>query len=149
MKKYLFYLIVLITATFIASCSSSDKERDEDVTPQYVVNNDSTGLTGKLTVVLYYVEGGRNYSAIGSEVSLYATLQDMRDDRYIPNTDLAIYRANTQKSNSVYFGYLPYGTYYIYSSINVNGYQYEKESVAEVFAQRENVRNVQMERKIN
>lgn len=94
-------LLVLFFALIAASCSKKD---DKDDTPQQtIVTTDSSGVSGRLYVEVYDVNGN---DLAGATVSLYLTKDDM-------NADMPLYSFVSPSSGRVDFGYILQGNYYV------------------------------------
>lgn len=138
--KILIFLLYLL----LFSCTKNTDDIT-DVIPQDIVMNDTSGITGKLLVELYYIDNGKLMDADGAVVSLYVSREDMYADTLGSNTDFSIYSVKVVNSNVVDFGFLNYGNYYLYASLDYNNRYYSKEAVVQVYAQREVVRRVILE----
>lgn len=138
--KILIFLLYLL----LFSCTKNSDDIT-DVVPQDIVMNDTSGITGKLLVELYYIDNGKLMDADGAVVSLYVSREDMYADTLGSNTDFSIYSVKVVNSNVVDFGFLNYGNYYLYASLDYNNRYYSKEAVVQVYAQREVVRRVILE----
>jgi hypothetical protein len=126
-------LIIILLAVAIVSVSCR-KSNDDNVPPQQqIVTWDTSGMTGKLTVYVKYMDQfGNLNNANGSNVYLYASRDDITTDLSSSNYDLAIYRLNTGSSHSAYFGYINYGNYYILAFNTISSVYYEKISIVQV-----------------
>jgi ABC-type uncharacterized transport system YnjBCD substrate-binding protein len=94
-------LLVLCIALIVASCSKKD---DGDDTPQQtIVTTDSSGVSGRLYVDVYDVNGN---DIAGATVNLYLSKDDM-------NADIPLYSFLSKSTGRVDFGYILQGNYYV------------------------------------
>lgn len=100
-------LLVLFVALIVASCSKKD---DGDDTPQQtIITTDSSGVSGRLYVEVYDVNGN---DLTGATVSLYLSKEDM-------NADIPLYSFVSPSSGRVDFGYVLQGNYYVTGRNNI------------------------------
>ena len=127
--------------------TSCKKDNDESqLPPQEVVTEDTSGLTGELTVYTYYLDDyNHQVPAYSTIVYLYASYDDILIDRNNSTNDLAIYRLSTATDNNVaYFGYINYGNYYVWANATINNKYYERISIVQVRPGRQETLNVTM-----
>jgi hypothetical protein len=127
--------------------TSCKKDNDEgQLPPQEVVTEDTSGLTGELTVYTYYLDDNNHQvPAYSTIVYLYASYDDILIDRNNSTNDLAIYRLSTATDNNVaYFGYINYGNYYVWANATINNKYYERISIVQVRPGRQETLNVTM-----
>ena len=126
------YLIGLLIIISIFSCKKKDDSGD--LPPQSIVTNDTSGVTGELTVkTFYYKDGSSTATAVSNaDVFLYASYNDIQIDLQSNNNDLAIYRVFEDGTSSAYFGYINYGDYYVLGMKDEAGNHYEKISIVQV-----------------
>ena len=131
MKYILIYISCITFTAFTLSCK---KNTDPLPAQQQILLNDTSGLTGRLTVYVKYLSPAfQVVNANNSNVYLYASRDDIQTDLTNSAYDLAIYRINTGTGNNAYFGYINYGNYYVYSfNNNINGLSYQKTSIVQV-----------------
>lgn len=131
MRNLLIYGIVIILGIFLVSC-----ETDNTNTPvtQEIVYSDTSLITGELSVeVLYFdpIDLEFKPAPSGTEVHLYASYDDI-------NNNLPLYSLQTTTSNSVYFGFINYGNYYVLGLYEPNpNIYYEGISVVQVRPRRQ------------
>jgi len=144
MKRIAFFLLSIPLIIATSSCKKNND--NNDLPPQEVVTNDTSGYTGTLTVNTYYLDGNNNQVvANGTNVFLYASYNDIITDQTNSSNDLAIYRLTTASDNNVaYFGYINYGNYYVWAFNTIGGYDYERISIVQVRPQREEFLNITM-----
>jgi hypothetical protein len=128
MNKLKFYYVILIV--FIAVLATSCRKSNEvEPTPPTlnIIKEDSTGNLGKLTVFAYYTYNHTVVSAPSqTDIHLYASTEDL--DRGI-----AMYKTWTYgDNNSINFGYLNPGTYYILAFTKIGSYDYEGVAAVQV-----------------
>ena len=137
MKKLIFYSIL---GLLLASCTSSEPEPDPDPIPeeQEIVYVDTSGLTGRLTVVAkYYTSSGQLMNApTGSLVSLYASYDDLVNG-------LSLYNVAT-RNDTAYFGYINYGNYYVLADTYVDTSYYYGEAAVQIRPDREETLTITM-----
>ena len=142
-------LLLSTISVFMIMVSSCKKEEDNDNTPpqpQEIVTNDTSSITGQLTVKTFYMDNNNNtVPAYSTVVCLYADYDDIQIDRTNSTNDLAIYRLITATNdNTAFFGYINYGNYYVWAKATINGTQYERISIVQVRPRREEVLNITM-----
>jgi hypothetical protein len=123
--------ILVIFTSFLFSCK---KNADPTPAQQEILTYDTSGMTGKLTVFVKYLNPQNQVvNATNSNVYLYASFNDIQVDLSGSTYDLAIYRLNTGSGNKAYFGYINYGNYYVLSfNDNIGGLNYRKTSIVQV-----------------
>ncbi|MCF8370816.1 MAG: hypothetical protein K9H64_04285 [Bacteroidales bacterium] len=137
MKTLMRLIGVLAVASFFASCNL-----DNTASPstQDIVYSDTSLITGELSVeVLYFDQAGQNYKPApsGTGVFLFATFEDLQNN-------MPIYALQTTNSNSVYFGFINYGNYYVLGFNNTSLNNYEGVSVVQVRPRRHEVLTLSM-----
>ncbi len=137
-------LLPFIFLLLFTSCKKDDEETQ--LPPQEVVTEDTSGLTGELTVYTYYLDDNNHQvPAYSTVVYLYASYDDILIDRNNSTNDLAIYRLITATDNNVaYFGYINYGNYYVWANATINNKYYERISIVQVRPGRKETLNVTM-----
>ena len=122
------YIIFAFLAIFFAaSCANDDDGGDIATIPQQqvVVTNDSTGLTGELTVKVRYLENNTLFNATsGTIVQLFNTYEDLVNN-------LPIYDLGTA-ADSAYFGFINYGNYYVRAENTYGGVLYIGDAAVQV-----------------
>lgn len=139
------YITVLLIVVSFLSCKKNND--DEDLSSQTIVVNDTSGVTGELTVYTYYFKNGESTPTElnNVDVYLYASYNDIQLDLQSTNNDLAIYRITEEGTNSAYFGYINYGNYYVLGVKEEAGNHYEKTSIVQVRPLREEQLNLFLE----
>ncbi len=142
-----FLLLFPIIFTTFSSCKKNDN--NDNLPPQEIVTADTSGYTGTLTVNTYYLNDNSNQVvANGTNVFLYASYNDIITDQSNSSNDLAIYRLTTASDNNVaYFGFINYGNYYVWAFNTIGGFDYERISIVQVRAQRDEFLNITMLKK--
>ena len=142
--KNIFYISVFFTMFALYSCEEDNE--DEQLPPQEIIVNDTSGLTGELTVYTFILdENNTQVPAYSSIVYLYANYDDILTDLNNSTNDLAIYRLITAPNDNVaYFGYINYGNYYVYANTTVNNKFYERISIVQVRPNRKEYLNITM-----
>ena len=130
MRTYVFLLSLMVTALFFVSCETGDTNSPAT---QEIVYSDTSSLTGELSVeVLYYDDFSHDFKPApsGTDVYLFATFEDLQNN-------LPIYYLQTSGNNSLYFGFINYGNYYVLA-MNGSGFDYyEGVSVVQVRPRRQ------------
>lgn len=122
-------LIAIIALSFYGCV---EKEQYEPI-PQEILFDDTSGVTGELTVFVLYDNGLGSYlKAEASHVFLYASYDDIIRDLEQQAENLAIYRLYTGNSNHACFGFINYGNYYALAYNYLNNNYYEKISIVQV-----------------
>lgn len=99
-------VLILLVVAGIVSCS---KKNDDDPTPtQTIVTTDSSGVSGRLYVDVFDVNGN---DVSGANVSLFLSKEDL--DANIP-----LYSFVSSSAGRVDFGYILQGNYYVTGSNN-------------------------------
>ncbi len=101
-------LFILLVVVGIVSCSK--KKDDDTVLNQTIVTSDSSGVTGRLYVDVFDVNGN---DVAGATVKLFLSKEDMYDD-LVFNTMVS------SSSGRVDFGYILQGNYYV-TGVNASG----------------------------
>jgi hypothetical protein len=125
MKAYWKLIVAILLAASFANCENTG---DNSPPTQEIVYSDTSLITGELTVeMLYYDESDFDFKPApsGTGVFLYATFEDLQNN-------LPIYALETTSNNSVYFGFINYGNYYVLGFRDINFDYYEGVSVVQV-----------------
>lgn len=142
MKKYLSTLtIITLSVFFFSSCKK--KDRPDPVPPNLnIITEDSSGTLGRLTVRILYYSGSHQTSAAPSltDVWLYETMDAFND--YAEMYETWTY----QDDYTIDFGYLNPGTYYVYASTRIGGYDYNSLQAVQVNAGYEREYDIIMEK---
>ncbi len=136
-KLFLFGLLISVSVIIFSSCEPTTPEPPVQ---QNIVYSDSSLITGQLTAdVVYYDEYVANFipAPSGTVVYLYATYEDLLNN-------LPLYSLQTAIGNSVYFGYLNYGNYYILATTPLDSVYYEGLSAVQVRPNREELLHIIM-----
>lgn len=116
MKNISFLLIIFLTFSCKNKSTQEVVEPAPDPIPeeQEIVYQDTSGLTGELTVFAkYYDINNQIHDAPdGTHISLYASTEDLTND-------LSLYDIWTT-GDSAYFGFINYGNYYVKSDLYVD-----------------------------
>lgn len=117
-KNLLFFLSLFFIVFGMVSCKD---EPDEIIPPvQNIIEEDTTGTMGALTVEAYYYKRDKLERApYGTEVHLYENSYDL-------DNGISTYRFITTDSHVVYMGYLPMQSYYVLVYADIDGYRYER-----------------------
>ena len=144
MKNYLYLFGILLFTTVVNS--SCKKTKDTIPDQQQILTSDTSGMTGKLTVYVKYLnQSGQVVNANNTDVFLYASREDITADLAGTNNDLAIYRIYTGSGNTAYFGYINYGNYYVLAfNNNISGLSYSKTSIVQVRPQQNETLTITM-----
>jgi len=128
MKKCIYLSIILL------SFSCRNKSTTEEVTPapdpipeeQEIVYQDTSGLTGELTVLAKYYDANNQIhdAPEGTHISLFASTDDLIND-------LSLYDVWTT-GDSAYFGFINYGNYYIKSDLYIDTLYYYNEAALQI-----------------
>jgi len=139
------YIISFLIVISIFSCKKNNNEGE--LPPQTIVTNDTSGVTGELTVHTYYFKNEETTPTElnNVDVYLYASYNDIQLDLQSTNNDLAIYRVTENGTNSAYFGYINYGNYYVLGIKEEAGNHYEKTSIVQVRPLRDEQLNLFLE----
>ncbi len=138
MRKAVFFLVSIIVSVIIFS--SCEPTTPEPPVQQNIVYNDSSLITGQLTAdIVYYDEAGENFipAPSGTVVYLFATYEDLLNN-------LPLYSLQTAINNTVYFGYLNYGNYYVLASDTIDSFYYEGISAVQIRPNREELLHIIM-----
>ena len=130
MRKYLLYLFGIIGLFWFTACDTDDPASPAT---QEIVYSDTSLLTGELSVeVLYFRDNTNSFNPApsGTQIFLYATYEDLINH-------LPIYALETHNDNSVYFGYINYGNYYVLGTTYIGADYYEGVSVVQVRPRRQ------------
>lgn len=95
--KAIFFLCAIAA---LVSCSKDD---GDDTPEQTIVTVDSSGVSGRLYVEVYDVNGN---DISGAEVSLFITKEDMMNN-------IPLYQFTSSSTGRVDFGYILQGNYYV------------------------------------
>ncbi|MEA3446763.1 MAG: hypothetical protein U9R19_18765 [Bacteroidota bacterium] len=126
-------LLLILVIGFGLLFTSCNKSNTNSPIPQEIVYSDTSLITGELAVeALYFDPVTQNYKPApsGTGVFLFATFEDLQNN-------LPIYALETTSSNSVYFGFINYGNYYVLAFKDINYDYYEGISVVQVRPRRE------------
>ncbi|MBI5538817.1 MAG: hypothetical protein HY951_02065 [Bacteroidia bacterium] len=144
MKNIIYFIGILL---FVYSISSGCKKTKDTIPDQQqILTYDTSGMTGKLTVYVKYLNPSNQVvNASNTDVFLYASRDDITADLAASNNDLAIYRLYTGTGNTAYFGYINYGNYYVLAfNNNIGGLSYSKTSIVQVRPQQNEVLTITM-----
>lgn len=144
MKNIVYFIgILLLVYTISSGCK---KTKDTIPDQQQILTYDTSGMTGKLTVYVKYLNPSNQVlNATNTDVFLYASRDDITADLAASNNDLAIYRLYTGTGNTAYFGYINYGNYYVLAfNNNIGGLSYSKTSIVQVRPQQNEVLTITM-----
>jgi ABC-type uncharacterized transport system YnjBCD substrate-binding protein len=93
-------LVLFFAITVVAvSCSKGDHDEPD----QTIITSDSSGVSGRLYVEVYDVNGN---DLSGATVSLFLSKEDMMDN-------LPLHKIKSTSSGRVDFGYILQGNYYV------------------------------------
>jgi len=143
---FLFLGIVLSSA-----CSKKDDESTDNFqTSQAIITQDSSAITGQLTIDVYYLdaENGQEKEAYNADVYLYASYNDVVTDSTNHTHDLSLFHLTTSSSsNEAYFGYINHGNYYVWASAEIHRIDYEQVSVVQVRPRQDEYFDIKMTKK--
>ncbi|MBN2681360.1 MAG: hypothetical protein JXR58_02520 [Bacteroidales bacterium] len=144
MSKQFFYSLVVLVIISFTTIYCKKKDVVEPIPPTLnIISEDTTGTLGKLTVYAYYAYNHTLVSAPSqTDVQLFASSEDL--DRGIAMFKTWTYGTN----NSINFGYLNPGTYYILAFNKINSYDYEGVIAVQVNQGLDRVHDVVMEKVI-
>lgn len=128
MKKLIYSFMILAVTISIISAGCKKHETVDPAPPTLnIIKEDTTGTLGKLTIYAYYVYNHELFAAPSqTDIQLYASSEDL--DRGI-----AMYKTWTYgTNNSINFGYLNPGTYYILAFTKIGSYDYEGVAAVQV-----------------
>jgi hypothetical protein len=137
MNNFWKWIGVLLLASFFASCLNTDTNSPNT---QEIVYSNTSLITGELSVeMLYFDPYSQNYKPApsGTSVWLFATFEDLQNN-------LPIYALQTSSNNSVYFGFINYGNYYVLGFREINQKYYEGISVVQVRPRRHELLTLSM-----
>ncbi len=135
--KSIIIIIVISIAAIFSSCTIKD---DNSPPTQEIVYNDTSLLTGELSVeVLYFDMLSQTYrpAPSGTNIFLFATFDDLENN-------LPIYAIETTGSNTAYFGFINYGNYYVLAFNNIQYNYFEGVSVVQVRPRRQELLTITM-----
>lgn len=122
MKRYRIFpgIVFVMLMSVIVSISCTDEPDDYIPPSQPIISENPDSVLGDLTVeVIYYHNGHYSVAPSGTKVRLYVS-------DYALEHDIPLFKFEVSGTdNTIYFGYLNPGDYYILAYTDIGLYDYE------------------------